>query len=308
MSRDGADNLTISEEYTFTTLGAPATFITSNWTISLTDVDTGKEVTVSFLVTNAGDLAGSYEAALEIDGEVEATKEVTLDAGASEELTFTITKDVAGTYQITVDGLTLSFTVEEAPPPSTMNWWLIVVIIVGAVLLLILIILLARKFRLREKLAPGMLFPRRAELEPEQAVEEKAQIGSLVKEAKEKAKREAEEARERAEREHEEAKERGGILTVTPLAAEKLKEAIRNKTTDPEFGFRLVASPLKPNQLKMTLDREKEGDQVVESEGVKILILSPEIASALEGMVMDYQETPEGAGFSISELTTGTQL
>jgi Fe-S cluster assembly iron-binding protein IscA len=176
-------------------------------------------------------------------------------------------------------------------------------------------------------LAPGMLFPRRAELEPEQAVEEKAQIGSLVKEAKrrakretkeiarkeaieakERAKREAEEARERAEREPEEAKERGGMLIVTPLAAEKLKEAIQNKTIDPEFGFRLVASPLKPNQLKMTLDREKEGDQVVESEGVKILILSPEIASALEGMVMDYQETPEGAGFSISELTPGTQL
>ena len=85
-----------------------------------------------------------------------------------------------------------------------------------------------------------------------------------------------------------------------------LDTIIRDKTTDPEFGFRLITSPLKPNQLKMTLDRENEGDQVVESEGVKILILSPEVASALKGMVMDYQETPEGAGFSISELTPDT--
>jgi Fe-S cluster assembly iron-binding protein IscA len=56
----------------------------------------------------------------------------------------------------------------------------------------------------------------------------------------------------------------------------------------------------------MVLDRETEGDQVVESEGVKILLLGTEIAQALEGMVIDYQETPEGASFTISKLAPDT--
>jgi len=95
------------------------------------------------------------------------------------------------------------------------------------------------------------------------------------------------------------------MLTVTALAAEKLRDALQAKTTDPEVGFRLTRSPEKPSQLKMTLDKEKEGDQVVESEGVRILILGPELVSSLEGMVIDYQETPQGAGFAISKRAPG---
>ncbi|HEX78353.1 MAG TPA: hypothetical protein G4O03_08130 [Dehalococcoidia bacterium] len=96
------------------------------------------------------------------------------------------------------------------------------------------------------------------------------------------------------------------MLKVTALAAEKLKEAIQARTTDPELGIRLIPSPSKPNRLEMTLDREKEGDQVVESEGVKILLLSPELAPALEGMIIDCQETPQGVRFTISESAPGT--
>ncbi len=91
-------------------------------------------------------------------------------------------------------------------------------------------------------------------------------------------------------------------LTVTEPAAEKMKEAIRAKTTDPEAGFRFVSSPSRPNHLKMVLDKAKEGDQVVENEGVKILLLSPEVVPMLEGMVIDYQETPQGGGFIVSKI------
>ncbi len=52
----------------------------------------------------------------------------------------------------------------------------------------------------------------------------------------------------------------------------------------------------------MVLDKEKEGDQVVESEGVKMLFLSPEVVPMLEGMVIDYQETSQGGGFTISKI------
>jgi Fe-S cluster assembly iron-binding protein IscA len=94
------------------------------------------------------------------------------------------------------------------------------------------------------------------------------------------------------------------MLTVTTAAAEKLKEAIQAQTTDPEVAVRLIPSPSNPNQLAMALDKEKEGDQVVESEGVKVLVVASELSEALDGMVIDCQDTPEGAQFSLSKLAS----
>jgi len=45
------------------------------------------EVTISILVSNSGDLAGSYEVTLMIDNEVEETKEITLEGRSSGEVT-----------------------------------------------------------------------------------------------------------------------------------------------------------------------------------------------------------------------------
>ena len=89
------------------------------------------------------------------------------------------------------------------------------------------------------------------------------------------------------------------MLTVTEQAAVRLKEAIQSQTEDPELAIRLVPSVARPNQLDMALDKEKEGDQVVESEGVKVLFVSAELSEALDGMVIDCQDTPQGAQFSI---------
>jgi len=51
------------------------------------------------------------------------------------------------------------------------------------------------------------------------------------------------------------------------------------------------------------LDKEKEGDQVVETEeGAKLLLIGPDVAPELEGMLMDYQETPQGSGFTMSRV------
>ena len=96
------------------------------------------------------------------------------------------------------------------------------------------------------------------------------------------------------------------MLTVTAVAAEKLKEAIQAQTTDPEVAIRLIPSPLMPNRIDMVLDKEKEGDQVVESEGAKVLLVSLELAPVLDGMVIDCQETPQGVRFSISKLAADT--
>ena len=96
------------------------------------------------------------------------------------------------------------------------------------------------------------------------------------------------------------------MVTVTAPAAEKIRGDLQAATTDAEVGIRLIPSPSIPNRIQMVLDKEKEGDQIVESEGVKILLLDPEIAQALEGMVIDYEETPQGGKFTISKLAPGT--
>ena len=96
------------------------------------------------------------------------------------------------------------------------------------------------------------------------------------------------------------------MVTVTTRAAEKLREDLQAATPDPELGVRLIPSPSIPNRIEMVLDKEKEGDQVVENEGVKILLLDSQIAQALEGMVIDYEETPQGRRFTISKLAPDT--
>jgi len=92
------------------------------------------------------------------------------------------------------------------------------------------------------------------------------------------------------------------MLTVTTTAKEKFKEALQRRTTDPEIAMRIISSPLKPNRLELVLGKEKEGDQVVETEeGRKVLLIGADLIPALEEMVIDYQQTPEGTGFTISK-------
>ena len=76
-----------------------------------------------------------------------ATRDVTLAGGASQKVTFITVKDVAGTYQVEVDGLTESFTVKPPPPepPKPINWWLIGGIIAGVIIIGVTISLVVRR-------------------------------------------------------------------------------------------------------------------------------------------------------------------
>ena len=111
---------------------APAAFTVSNLTITPAEVDMGEEVTISVLVTNTGDLSGSYQASLNIDGMAVATEEVTLAGGASETVTFTMTQDVAGTYSVTIDGQSGTFDVRLVLTKLLMLNWQLIAIIAGA--------------------------------------------------------------------------------------------------------------------------------------------------------------------------------
>ena len=116
MSIDEANNLAVSDEYTFTTLVTPTAFAVSALDITPTEVDIGEEVTISVLVDNSGDTAGSYEVTLSVDGTTEDTKYIAhLAGGASLKVTFTTARNAAGTFVVDVNGITGSLIVKEVP-------------------------------------------------------------------------------------------------------------------------------------------------------------------------------------------------
>jgi len=142
---------------TFAIIGAvtppppePAAFTPGSLSVSPTEVDTGEAVGISISVANTGGQAGSYTVTLKINGVVEETREVTVAAGASETVTFTTSGDKAGTYAVDVNGLTGSFTVNEAaapppPPPSPVNWPVLLGIIAAVVALAAIVLVLLRR-------------------------------------------------------------------------------------------------------------------------------------------------------------------
>jgi Fe-S cluster assembly iron-binding protein IscA len=96
------------------------------------------------------------------------------------------------------------------------------------------------------------------------------------------------------------------MATVTPTAKQKLKAKLQELKTDTEMIIRLIPSPSNPGQLEMVLDKEREGDQVVESDdGTKVLLIGADLVPTLEGMVIDFRETVQGAGFAISKSDPG---
>ena len=91
------------------------------------------------------------------------------------------------------------------------------------------------------------------------------------------------------------------MLEVTARAREKLQEALlEEQTAVPQTTYRITPIPSMPNRLGIALDKEKRGDQVVKSEeGMKVLLVQSDLSQELEGMVLDYQVTTSGEGFTI---------
>jgi len=132
----------------------PAKFSLSKLTVTPTEVESNEPVTVTVSVANTGGTEGSYRLVLKINNVKEAEQSVTVDAGKSKVITFTVSKQVAGSYSVEINGLTGSFTVVEAAPPTTSvtppgpeptNWPLIGGIIGGTIVVGLAIFFLVRR-------------------------------------------------------------------------------------------------------------------------------------------------------------------
>jgi len=96
---------------------APAAFSVSSLSIQPAEVEPAEAVTIAVSVANTGGESGSYTVVLKIDGVKEAEKTVTIAAGSSRTVSFSITKEEADSYTVTVDGLSGSFTVAPVVVP-----------------------------------------------------------------------------------------------------------------------------------------------------------------------------------------------
>ena len=89
------------------------------------------------------------------------------------------------------------------------------------------------------------------------------------------------------------------MLTVTKEAKLLLKETLTKHSEDPQTGIRLSVNA--GGQFTIVLDNESEGDQVVEHDGAKVLLVSSGLATDLEGSTLDVRDTQEGRKLFLSK-------
>src|ERR1051325_10904074 len=90
------------------------------------------------------------------------------------------------------------------------------------------------------------------------------------------------------------------MIQVTPSAVQQLRTLLEGQPTDSQKGLRvqIAKGGCSGLQYEMALDESREGDAVVEQDGVRFLVDS-ESAPYLQGATLDYRDGLTGVGFHI---------
>jgi Fe-S cluster assembly iron-binding protein IscA len=75
------------------------------------------------------------------------------------------------------------------------------------------------------------------------------------------------------------------MLIITDKAKQYLKKLLISSTSDLNLGVRLSIS--KDMQLGVLLDHRADDDHIVVQEGVKVLIVNPDLLKVVDGMILD---------------------
>ena len=85
------------------------------------------------------------------------------------------------------------------------------------------------------------------------------------------------------------------MVAVTERAAKVLQEV--QEGSEAEQTLRIVGAQ---GGYQLTFDQEREGDQVVESEGKAVLVIGSDVAESLTDATIDCEQGPDGARFFLS--------
>lgn len=92
------------------------------------------------------------------------------------------------------------------------------------------------------------------------------------------------------------------MLSVTTTAKDKLREELLEVREDDTSLIRIAPSTANPAKIGFLLDTEKDGDKLVmDNMGDKLLLVDSGLADILSGMVLDFGETVNGPGYTITK-------
>jgi Fe-S cluster assembly iron-binding protein IscA len=89
------------------------------------------------------------------------------------------------------------------------------------------------------------------------------------------------------------------MINITERAKRELKRLLDAKVDWP--GARLRLMDRGQGKLGLGIDIEAPGDQIIEYEGTRLLIIEPELANNPKVITLDVDDTPEGVELVISE-------
>ena len=91
------------------------------------------------------------------------------------------------------------------------------------------------------------------------------------------------------------------MITVTDNAVKQLQTLMQENPDSSGQGLRIFVESggCAGMQYGMTMDSKKEGDEIIERDGVQVLI-DQNSAQYLRGSVIDYTDGLSGAGFKIN--------
>ena len=91
-----------------------------------------------------------------------------------------------------------------------------------------------------------------------------------------------------------------GLVTMTPAAAEKVRELLEAES-DTSLGLRIFVAGggCSGMQYGMTLDEAQEGDVALELQGIRVLV-DEMSAGYISGSEVDYVDSLMGAGFTVN--------
>ena len=88
------------------------------------------------------------------------------------------------------------------------------------------------------------------------------------------------------------------MIGVTEQAKQELKKILSTNTEEPEACLRITYDD--QGHFDIAIDMEREGDQAIEHEGSKLIVVEKEVADSLPGITIDIESTPEGNSFIIN--------
>ncbi len=91
-----------------------------------------------------------------------------------------------------------------------------------------------------------------------------------------------------------------GLITMTPTAAEKVRELLKQEN-DPSLALRIFVAGggCSGLQYGMTLDEEQEGDTVVSHSDFRVLVDEMSLGY-ITGSEVDFVDSLMGAGFTVN--------